>query len=98
MNPIKLSAFREQGSKIRVNDEYVVTSIEMSDLCYLINHTGKRVPSYFAIEGKEATVEVYAQSAEKDEDGDVRSWRYLSMKPVITRDGPRLVSVTVFND
>ena len=98
MTPIKLSAFREQGSKIHVNDEYVVTSIEMSDLCYLIKHTGKRVPSYFAIKGKEATIEVYAQGVDKDEDGDIRFWRYHSMKPVITRDGPRLVSVTVFND
>ncbi len=97
MTPIKLSAFRDQGGKIRVNDEFVVTSIDMSELCYLIKWNQNCIPSSFAIEGKESTVEVYAQSREMYE-GEVRSWRYLSMKPVRTRDGDRLVSITVFND
>lgn len=98
MTPIRLAAFREQGSRIRVNDQFVVTSIDMSELCYLIKWNQNYVPSSFVISGKEANIELFHASCEKDDEGDVRSWNYQSKGTVETKDGPRKVAVTVFND
>jgi hypothetical protein len=100
MNPIKLAAFRDQGGKIRVNDQFVVTSIDMSELCYMIKWNQNCIPGYFSIQGREKTIEVHNIMANTDisDDGEVRSWNYMSRDEVETRDGPRRVSITVFND
>lgn len=98
MTPIKLSAFRDQGGRIRVNDKFVVTSIDMSELCYMIKWNQNCVPSSFLVEGKEKTIEVFAHHCERTDDGEVISWNYQSKQDVMTRDGLRKVAITVFND
>ena len=100
MTPIKLSAFRDQGGRIRVNDQFVVSSIDMSELCYMIKWNQNCVPNSFLIEGKESTIEVFAHHCDRTDDGhgEVISWNYQSKNTVATRDGPRKVAITVFND
>jgi hypothetical protein len=95
---IKLSAFRTQGNKIRVNDEYVVTGIDLSDLSYFIKDSSKTNPRSFYVAGKEKTVEVFCASTECRLDGDVDFWTYESLSLVETNDGPRRVAISVYND
>ncbi len=94
---IKLSAFRTQGNKIRVNDEYVVTGIDLSDLSYFIKNNSKTNPRSFYVAGKEKTVEVFCTNVDHRLNGDVDFWTYESLNLVKTRDGMRRVAVSVFN-
>ena len=98
MNSINLSAFRDRGGEIRVNDWFVVTSIELSDLQYILGLPNGKIPTSFIVKGKEADIEVFPKYHERDDDGDVLYYRYQSKGEVMTKDGPRQVSITVYND
>ena len=96
-NTIKLSAFRSNGNRIRVNDEYVVTGIDLSDLRHFIKDSSETNPRSFYVAGREKTVEVFCTNVDHRLNGDVNFWTYESLNLVETRDGMRRVAVSVFN-
>lgn len=99
---ISLHEFRRQGGRISVNDDFVTSSIDMSELEYFIQNTQKqKVPQSFFVKGIEKTVLVKLTAVElrgHGEDEEIDMWIYESTDTVLTKEGPRAVAITVFND
>lgn len=107
MITIPLATFRDL-SGIRVNEEYVVTSIDLAEL-HANNKTVYKRPGYskpsrfdlpkvFRVLGKEQDVDLYIMDRRYGIEGELQCVIYKSLSRVKTRSGMKRVSVTVWND
>lgn len=95
---INLREFTRQGSRIRLDAEYITSSIDMSELTYITKMDRFETPLRFDVKGKEKTVTVELSDFEINRENEIEMWVYKSREAVMTKSGPRRVSITVFND
>lgn len=95
---ISLSVFKRYGGRIRVDEQFVVASIDGAELNHLLGIERTAVPQQFNVYGKEANVIVKLVQTDRDREGDVQLWLYQSEESVKTASGMRKVSINVYND
>lgn len=87
---------------IRVNDEWIQTSIDLSELhannLSVSEYTRFQYPKEVLIRGKESEIPVYITKFDRNDDGDCVAVIYRSLERVWTRSGKKRVSLTVWND
>lgn len=93
MKTVKLSIFDN-----RITEDFVILSIDISDLEYHLDGSLAQHDYKFGIDGVNKTITVHYERPVFNMDGDVDYFIYSSYDTVMNHGKEKKVSVAIFND